>query len=473
MAIEKSMKEEIASRQRSRDYANFNMYLPNPDPVLKKQGKDIEIYKELRSDAHVGADILKRKAGVRSLEWELSGDDTPALQFVQECFNKLDIYRLITEALDATLFGYRPLEVIWEKRGEYIAPAKVEGKPSEWFRYSPENELLFLSKDNWQGEAVPRYKFIVARNEPSYENPYGMAALSACFWPVVFKRGGMKFWVTFTEKYGMPYMIGKYARGTDSKEIDALLLSLDNMIQDAVAAIPDDSSVSILEAGGKGATADIYEKLLHFCNAEISKAIVGQTLTTEMGSSGSFAASKTHKEVLQDVIDSDARMIESAMNELIGWIVTLNFADADAPKFVMFEKEDVDKTLAERDTQLVNGGVRFTKKYYTRAYGFKDDEIEVTDPQAATKMSEFRFSESKPIDTLDAKSREVDTTSIEDEILNALDSALASSESYEEAFETLLEDFPQLSLDRLQEAITHLGANATILGGGEVADEQQ
>jgi phage gp29-like protein len=283
----------------------------------------------------------------------------------------------------------------------------------------------------------------------------------------------MKFWVTFTEKYGMPYMIGKYARGTDSKEIDALLLSLDNMIQDAVAAIPDDSSVSILEAGGKGATADIYEKLLHFCNAEISKAIVGQTLTTEMGSSGSFAASKTHKEVLQDVIDSDARMIESAMNELIGWIVTLNFADADAPKFVMFEKEDVDKTLAERDTQLVNGGVRFTKKYYTRAYGFKDDEIEVTDPQAATKMSEFRFSESKPIDTLDAKSREVDTTSIEDEILNALDSALASSESYEEAFETLLEDFPQLSLDRLQEAITHLGANATILGGGEVADEQR
>lgn len=472
MALEKSMKEEIASRQRSRDYANFNMYLPNPDPVLKKQGRDIDVYKELRGDAHVGADILKRKAGVRSLEWEITGDQGQVLSFVQECFDALDVYSLISESLDAALFGYRPLEVIWEKRGGRVAPGRVEGKPPEWFRYSADNELLFLSREQWSGEPVPPYKFIVARNEPSYENPYGIAALSACFWPVVFKRGGLKFWVTFTEKYGMPWVVGKYARGTNQTEIDKIVESLDNMIQDAVAAIPDDSSVTIIEAGGKGASADIYEKMLHFCNAEISKAIVGQTLTTEVGSNGSYAASKTHAQVLQDVINSDARMIESAMNTLIGWIVELNFGSAARPKFVMYEEEDVDQALADRDQKLVSGGVRFTKAYYTRAYGFKEDEIEVADPNPPVNMGEYRFSERKPADTLDARSMAVDTKDQEEEILHALEAAMKDAGTYEEAFDTLLEIFPDLQLDVLQNALTRLDANSTVLGGGEVADER-
>lgn len=471
MALEKSMKEEIASRQRTRDFANFNMYLPNPDPVLKKQGRDIDIYKELRSDAHVKADIMKRKAGVRAMEWEIAGEDGPALTFVRECFDALDVYTIISEMLDATLFGYSPMETMWERRDGKVAPAGVIGKPPEWFRYSQSNELLFLSRDAWQGEKVPDYKFIVARNEPSYENPYGEAALSSCFWPVVFKRGGLKFWVTFTEKYGMPYLIGKYARGTNQDEIDKILDMLENMIQDAVAVVPDDSRVDIMSDAFKASSAGIYEKLLQFCNAEISKALVGQTLTTEVGSTGSYAASNTHKQVLQDVVESDARMVESAMNTLIGWVVKLNFGDADRPKFVLYEKEDVDKTLAERDETLTRGGrVNFTKAYYMRAYGFKDDEIQVND--ATTNMGEYRFSERKPADALDAQSMVADTRPVEDEILYALEAAMAKADTYEEAFDMLLQLFPDLELDSLQAAVTRLGANSEIQGGGEVANER-
>lgn len=473
MPLERSMKEEIATRQRTRDLANFNMYLPNPDPVLKKQGRDIAIYKELRSDAHVKANVVKLKAGVRAMEWEVTGEDGPVLAFVIECFAGLDVYSIISEAMDAMLFGYLPLEVMWERRDGNVVPASVTGKPPEWFRYSQENELLFLSRDAWQGEAVPRYKFIVARNEPSYENPYGEAALSSCFWPVVFKRGGLKFWVTFTEKYGMPYLIGKYARGTEQKEIDRILDNLENMIQDAVAAIPDDSSVEILEAGGKGASADIFEKLLQYCNAEISKAISGQTLTTEVGSSGSYAAANTHKEVLQDIVESGARMIESALNTLIDWIVKINFGEAKRPKFIMYEKEDVDQALAERDKKLTDSGnIRFTKVYYERNYGLKDDEFEIVEPQKLASLGEYRFAERKPADALDAQSMAVDTAGTEEEILGALLSALESTETYEEAFEALFELFPDLRLDTLQDALTRLGANSMIQGGGEVADER-
>ena len=66
-----SLSAEIATRQRSIDFYSLGMYLPNPDPVLKKMGKDIVVYNELLSDGHLGGCVTSREAGVKSLEWEI------------------------------------------------------------------------------------------------------------------------------------------------------------------------------------------------------------------------------------------------------------------------------------------------------------------------------------------------------------------------------------------------------------------
>lgn len=99
--------------------------------------------------------------------------------------------------------------------------------------------------------------------------------LSKVFWQVVFKKGGLKFWTIFTEKYGMPHIIGKHPRGASQEETNTLADMLERMIQDAIAVIPDDSSVEIKEAD-KSSSAEIFEKLIDKMNAEISKAIIGQ-----------------------------------------------------------------------------------------------------------------------------------------------------------------------------------------------------
>jgi hypothetical protein len=70
----KTLSEQIATRSRSIDFYGLGMYLPNPDPVLKALGKDIKVYKELRSDAHVGGCIRRRKASVKALEWGVDKD---------------------------------------------------------------------------------------------------------------------------------------------------------------------------------------------------------------------------------------------------------------------------------------------------------------------------------------------------------------------------------------------------------------
>lgn len=374
----------IASRERSIDFTSaFSMFLPDPDPVLKKLGKDLKVYKELLGDAHVGAVADSRKSGVEKLEWEIDRGKSKSRQakIITELFeNVLDVDKIITEILDAPLFGYKPLEVMWKKMGNFILPASVVGKPPEWFHFNGENELLFKTRNNWNGEKLPPMKFLLAQNDASYENPYGKRVLSRCFWPVTFKRGGYKFWVVFLEKYGMPFIVGKHPRGNDDAQINNLLDMLENMVQDAVAAIPDDSSIEFKESPGRASSSSLYKDFLDYSNMEISKAVLGQTLTTQMQGTGSYAASDTHMQVRKDIVDSDKKIVEGVFNKLIHWITEINFGNQNnMPRFTMYEEEDVDKVQADRDQVLTQTGVKFTKKYFIKNYGFDEEDFDISD----------------------------------------------------------------------------------------------
>ncbi len=387
--------DEIATRKRALNFYSLANILPDPDIVLRKQGKDMKIYRELLCDSHVFACVQSRKAGVLSMDWEINRglDKDQNAELLEKVLKQLNVYKLISDILEATQYGFQPLEIMWKRtKNGYILPEKIIAKPSEWFCFDDDNNLKFRTKDNYYGEKVPNKKFLLAQNNPSYNNPYGERTLSRVFWPVTFKKGGMKFWVIFTEKYGMPHLVGKHPRGASKEETNSLADMLEEMVQDAIAVIPDDSSVEIKEAN-KTSSAEIYEKLIDKMNAEISKAILGQTLTTEIGSSGSYAASNTHMSVRQDIIDSDKKLVESVINQLIQWIYEINFSYAEVPIFEMFAPEDVDLNLAQRDKILSDTGVKFTKEYFIKTYGLEDEDFEIREdfyPVQNTQFKQFK-----------------------------------------------------------------------------------
>ena len=400
----KSLAVEIAPRSRSFDWMGIMGLLPDPDPVLAKLGQDITVYRQLLSDAHVWSCVQSRKSGTLSCEWEIRESakggvrsNKRAYQIIEDMMGQLDVYQIITDMLDAPFFGMSPIEVIW-KAGTNWLPERVMGKPPEWFAFDADNKLKFLSIDNMvDGEELPPYKFLLPTHHSTYQNPYGERVLSRCFWPVTFKKGGFKFWAIFTEKYGMPWIIGKVPGQTNATERDLLLTRLTNMVQDAAAVVNNDESVEITEAAGKTASADIYEKLISASNREISKAILGQTLTTELDKGGSFAATKEHMEVRADLIEQDKRMVSAMFNLLFSWVVELNFSDAAMPPvFAFYEEEDIQKDRSERDTQLTSQGVRFTAKYYQRIYNLEEDDFELSEPvQTQNENNSFADNEKK------------------------------------------------------------------------------
>ena len=473
----KKLSEEIATRKCSINFYSLGTYLPDPDIVLKKQGKDIRIYKELLCDPHVFACVQSRKSGTLSLEWDLNrgSDKDKNAELIINLLKKLDIRKIMNDILDATLFGFAPIEIMWGKVGNYILPLELKAKPPEWFCFDDENQLKFRTKEHYWGEELPPRKFLCPQSNPSYENPYGERVLSRVFWPVTFKKGGLKFWVVFTEKYGMPHLIGKHPRGATKEETDNLADLLEQMVQDAIAVIPDDSSVEIQEAN-KSSSAAIYEQLIDKMNAEISKAILGQTLTTEIGSTGSYAASNTHMGIRQDIIDSDKKLVEQTINQLIQWIYEINFSNAEIPVFELYQEEDVDLALAQRDKILFDSGVKFTKEYFIKTYGFDEDDIEIKEDILPAAMSQYsQFAEEpvikgqKQIDDLFKFLSEVELNKQSQKMIAPLLSLLETCKSYEEAFELLTDK--NLHTKQLEQSIQKAMFLCELQGRSDGLDE--
>lgn len=464
----KSLTHQIATRSNSIDFYGLGMYLPNPDHVLKALGKDIKVYRELRVDAHVGGCIRRRKSAVKTLEWGLDQGNAGSLatDAVKSIFADLDLSRIITEMLDAVMFGYQPLEVMWGKVGAYIVPIDIVGKPADWFVYDEDNALRLRTRQNrLKGEEVPARKFLVPRQDASYDNPYGFADLSMCFWPTVFKKGGLKFWVQFTEKYGAPWVIGKHPRSASEAENNLLLDRLEEMVQDAVAVIPDDSSVEIKEAAGKTGSTEVYERLLHYCRSEISIALLGQNQTTEATSNR--ASAQVGLEVTRDIRDGDKAIIEESFNMLIRWICDLNFNDDGRPVFSMWEQQQVDEVQAGRDEKLMRAGARFTPHYFKRSYGLEDGDLVESaqnDPAAAAFAE---AAEAPDQDALDAALDALSAEALNDDAQAMLAPLLAlvkDGAQPETLLAMLAELYPAMDASGLQERLARAYFVANIWG---------
>ncbi len=350
------LRQEIATRTTDPNFYSALNYLPNPDPILRKIGKSEEVYDAIFYDAHVLGELRSVRAGLLGYEWRLqaggdSSADMAALELCEKVFSQnpapgMQWPDLIWNISKAVFKGYQVHEVVWKPFDRYLLPVKIEDRPQRRFIFSTDNQPRLLTKENRiDGDALTPYKWLLTRHMPDYDNPYGVALFSSCFWPYTFKHSGFKYFVKFCEKYGIPWAIGKYPEGTPPDQQDALADALAQMVEDAVAAIPGDGSVELLQTSVSGEI--VQERLVNLCNREMSKALTSQTLATEIQGQGSRAAAETHSAREDRVNDSDRYVTESTLNELLRWITEINIAGANPPTFEFYEEAEARKEWVE------------------------------------------------------------------------------------------------------------------------------
>ena len=397
---------EIATRANLNPWLTVYDALPNPDPVLRKAGVQFDFLNELKREAHVSACSKSRKSGVKRRPWKIDQKkaSSTATETIERIFKNLrsdsgtetGLRSIINQLLDGWGYGYKPAEILWERQDNLYVPFAVVGKPPEWFDFGQNNELR-LKLSNGKSEAVEDRKFLLARYEAEYNNPYGEAQYTLAFWPVTFKKGGIKFWAQFLESWGMPHAVGKYPRNVDKADKDKLLEALQLLIQNAAAVIPDDASVELLELKAGSGSSDLYESHARYHDGQISKCILGHGGAAD-STPGRLGGDDAAMNVRNDIIEDDSSMVEECFNTLIRYIHEVNpTLGTERPEFILYDENDVDTARADRDFKLMNSKrVIIRKSYFTRCYDFLDDEIIVDESMGDPLQNEQQTDPQQP-----------------------------------------------------------------------------
>ena len=160
----------------------------------------------------------------------------------------------------------------------------------------------------------------------------------------------------------------------------------------------------------------------------------------------------------------------AALNGVIRRIVDLNFGESvAAPVYELWEQDEIDKTLAERDKNLTDAGVKFTPAYWMRTYNLQEGDLAAPEVTTAA-TAEFAESTLKPI---------LDQVAL-DQVINALPAellqeqaekaiaplieALQQGRTETEALGLLAEVYPQMDDQALQQTLTKLMFMADMWG---------
>jgi phage gp29-like protein len=380
---------EIATIEKDLDiYAGWIQRLENPDPVLRTEagGKGLKLYDEVERDAHAGAVLQQRYLSVVGKEWQVvPADTTPRIgrqakvaqeqriaDYVTEVIKKCNYDPACQEQLAAALYGYYPAEIMWETSEGDVWINKIYAKHPRRFSFTMQRELRLLTPQNMiEGEEVPERKFSVFIYGSS-DNPYGKGLGQSLWWPVWFKKNGVKFWAIFLEKFGMPTAKGTYPPATGQPDQDKLLAALKAIQTDTGIIIPEGMAVELLEAARQGTVT--YGEFCEYFDDQISKRVLGQTATTQ-GTPGKLGSEETQNEVRQEITKADADLLSACHNEtIIRWIVDYSFGPQKAyPKlWRRCEPEQDLKALAERDKMILvdmGMGKRVPEQYIPDTYG--------------------------------------------------------------------------------------------------------
>ncbi|OKP69619.1 hypothetical protein BTE77_27915 [Ensifer adhaerens] len=338
-------------------------------------------------DLHYGSVLGTRKRAITGIEpiivaGSASAADEKIADAVRDMIRApgfVDDY--LTDLLDALGKGYSVVETIWDRQAREWAPSRFEWRDQRHFQIDQVDGRTIRMKDpvHRDGIDLPPYKFSVHRPKLKSGLPIrgGVARLAA--WAFLFKSYTLKDWMAFLEVYGMPLRVGRFGKGASHDDRRVLLQAVRDISTDAAAIIPKEMEIEFIEVSG-GTGNGLFSAKADYLDKQISKGILGQTMSTDDGASLSQA--QIHENVRYDIAKADARQTAVTVNrDLIRPFVDLNFGPQQHyPTFVIqvTENEDI-KALAEVVARLVPLGLQVSMPKVRQRIGFEEpDEGEVT-----------------------------------------------------------------------------------------------
>lgn len=433
-------------------------------------------------DAHYLSVLGTRKRAVGRLNVTVEAADKSVqaeadAKLVRDFVARQELQGEIFDMLDAIGKGFSVTETIWQTTASKWTIKELKHRTQKHFQFDKvDGERLYLTGAGGQPEELTPYKYIIHRHQAKSGLAIKSGAVRVCSWMYLFKNFSMKDWVVFAEAYGQPIRIGTYGPGASEADKQTLMRAIANIGSDFGAIIPDGMDIKFIETGQKTASADMFERLARICDEQISKAVLGQTTTTDAASNG-LAGNQAHNEVRGDICDHDAVQLSATLNrDMVPALVALNHGVRERYPIIKIgneERVDTDKESLVLE-RMIRAGARVSRKAMQERFNLpdaeNDEDVMTPLPTAAPTMM------SRQLPVLAARSRTpdaIDEMAIEmagewqevlDPIMSAVDQAMAEATSFEDFNERLLALSSGVDMQPASEKIARVMLAARLAG---------
>jgi len=337
-----------------RDYPSAGL-TPSRLATIFKEADDgslstaMELFEQMEEkDTHLFSIANTRRLALTGLDWQVisagemqDGVDRniaeEAAAYCREILSSVETFDEVLQHLSLAIGrNIAMAEIVWDFVDGELRPVDLAAVDftrivfDEWDR-----PRILTAEAPRDGVELAPNKFIAHTPHSVSGHPQRGGLLRVTAMVYLAKNLSLKDWMIFAEVFGMPVRIARYDATATDDEKRELLHMLESLGSNAAGIFSRAVELQIVEAN-RGTSGPPYERLVDFLNREMSKAWLGQTLTTDIaGQSGSVAAARVHEEVRKDILADDIRKEgRTVRRDLLGPLTRLRFGpNAPAPFF--------------------------------------------------------------------------------------------------------------------------------------------
>lgn len=317
------------------------------DPDYPDFSPLMNLYHDIMLDGHLTAVTEKRILKILNAGLVYSEDgkenelvdnlmDSEAFEQLLRNIIESRLYGHSLSWIDITLPGQKAPEVDLIDRRHIVPPLHIYK-----YRDSDNNNAGIDYTE------TPLYNYILSTGRKK-----DLGLLLKCAPYVLLKRGDVSDWATFAEVFGMPLRKGTYPAHNPQARKE-LLEAMDEMGAASSVAVPDGSNIEFVQNTTSTSGKGIHECFADWCDKQISKTILTNTLTTD--AEGGKYKGDIHAESENEVTKADLRFVLRVLNDRFTELLELHGYKPNNGKFKLPEQEtspgkdvfEVDKGVSE------------------------------------------------------------------------------------------------------------------------------
>lgn len=327
-------------------------------------------YQDALLDAHVRTVIDQRHAEVLAKPFEIVNEEGEPIEEWTNKFNRNAMFEIYKQVLTSIEWGFTLIQLC-NIEDDTFEDSKIVRREY----VNPELGIVKEHPSSIEGISFEEGKFSAWTLPVGDKKDLGL--LLSIMPLYIYKKNSVGSWAEFNELFGQPTRILKT---DDYENRETKLDEMANMGAHPYAVISKDEEL-LLDSANTGSGYKSFEDYNKYLDAQISKCVLGQTMTTDDGSSQSQA--NVHADTMSVRTMADTWFLEATVNDkLIPKMRALGVPVPQGARFKVVDKEKLSSgDKFQRVIDLKNAGFSVPNDWITEEFNIPLEDIPAPAPQ--------------------------------------------------------------------------------------------